>query len=153
LEGPVSFSFNILDQNDRPVFFDDTVRPFMPDFMAGRVNVQVARLNPQEKTIIGTEIVSSGTKLSPCRIISPIFSAHFPGTYCSPHWRYWFRGIPLKITGLPSFLLSHSGGTDGLSHLTPAFKTLHFTTLLVLGSTHSAASGSYTVITHNTSKA
>ena len=44
LEGPVSFGFNILDQDERPVLFDDTVRPFMFDFMARRVNVQLARL-------------------------------------------------------------------------------------------------------------
>ena len=44
LEGPVSFGFNVLDQNERPILFDDTVRPFMFDFMARRVNVQLARL-------------------------------------------------------------------------------------------------------------
>jgi hypothetical protein len=44
LEGPVSFGFNILDDNERPILFDDTVRPFMMDFMAKRVNVQLARL-------------------------------------------------------------------------------------------------------------
>ena len=44
LEGPISFGFNILDQNDRPILFDDTVRPFMLDFMAQRINVQLKRL-------------------------------------------------------------------------------------------------------------
>ena len=44
LEGPVSFGFNVLDQEDRPILFDDTVRPFMLDFMARRLNVQLARL-------------------------------------------------------------------------------------------------------------
>jgi hypothetical protein len=44
LEGPISFGFNILDQNERPILFDDTIRPFMMDFMARRVNVQLARL-------------------------------------------------------------------------------------------------------------
>ena len=44
LEGPISFGFNIQDENDRPVLFDDTVRPFMFEFMARRVNVQLARL-------------------------------------------------------------------------------------------------------------
>ncbi len=44
MEGPVSFGFNIVDQDDRPILFDDTVRPFMFDFMARRVNVQLARL-------------------------------------------------------------------------------------------------------------
>ncbi|MDA8137450.1 MAG: hypothetical protein M0036_02250 [Desulfobacteraceae bacterium] len=44
LEGPVSFGFNILDQDDRPILFDDTVRPFMLEFMAKRLNVQLARL-------------------------------------------------------------------------------------------------------------
>jgi hypothetical protein len=44
LEGPISFGFNILDQDDRPILFDDTIRPFMLDFMAKRLNVQLAQL-------------------------------------------------------------------------------------------------------------
>jgi hypothetical protein len=44
LEGPVSFGFNIRDEDDRPILFNDTVRPFMLEFMAGRVNVQLERL-------------------------------------------------------------------------------------------------------------
>ncbi len=44
LEGPISFGFNVVDQDDRPILFDDTVRPFMLEFMAKRVNVQLARL-------------------------------------------------------------------------------------------------------------
>ncbi|MBI5896085.1 MAG: hypothetical protein HZB24_08825 [Desulfobacterales bacterium] len=44
LEGPISFGFNVLDQDERPILFDDTVRPFMLDFMAKRLNAQLARL-------------------------------------------------------------------------------------------------------------
>jgi len=44
LEGPISFGFNVADENDRPILFDDTVRPFMFEFMARRVNVQLGRL-------------------------------------------------------------------------------------------------------------
>jgi hypothetical protein len=44
LEGPVSFGFNILDQDERPILFDDTIRPFMFEFMAKRINVQLSRL-------------------------------------------------------------------------------------------------------------
>lgn len=44
LEGPISFGFNVLDQDDRPILFDDTVRPFMMEFMAKRINAQLARL-------------------------------------------------------------------------------------------------------------
>jgi hypothetical protein len=44
LEGPISFGFNVLDQNERPIIFDDTVRPFMMEFMARRINVQLRRL-------------------------------------------------------------------------------------------------------------
>ena len=40
LEGPVSFGLNVLDQDKRPIIFDDTVRPFMYDFMARRINVR-----------------------------------------------------------------------------------------------------------------
>ena len=44
LEGPISFGLNVQDQDDRPILFDDTVRPFMLDFMARRVNVQLTNL-------------------------------------------------------------------------------------------------------------
>jgi hypothetical protein len=44
LEGPVSFGFNVLDENERPILFNDTVRPFMYEFMAKRINVQLAAL-------------------------------------------------------------------------------------------------------------
>jgi len=44
LEGPISFGFNVVDENDRPILFDDMVRPFMLEFMAKRVNIQLTRL-------------------------------------------------------------------------------------------------------------
>ena len=44
LEGPISFGLNVKDENDRPILFDDNVRPFMLEFMAKRVSVQLARL-------------------------------------------------------------------------------------------------------------
>jgi hypothetical protein len=44
LEGPISFGFNIADENDRPILFDDTVRPFLLEFMAKRINVQLDKL-------------------------------------------------------------------------------------------------------------
>jgi hypothetical protein len=44
LEGPISFGLNVSDQDDRPILFNDTVRPFMLEFMAKRANVQLNRL-------------------------------------------------------------------------------------------------------------
>ena len=44
LEGPISFGFNVADENDRPILFNDTVRPFLLEFMAKRVNIQLTRL-------------------------------------------------------------------------------------------------------------
>ncbi len=44
LEGPISFGLNVLDQDKRPIIFDDTVRPFMYEFLARRINVQLERL-------------------------------------------------------------------------------------------------------------
>lgn len=49
LEGPVSFGFNVADENDRPILFDDSVRPFMFEFMARRVNVQLGRLREKNE--------------------------------------------------------------------------------------------------------
>ncbi|MGA2401313.1 MAG: hypothetical protein ABSG91_06355 [Syntrophobacteraceae bacterium] len=44
LEGPVSFGLNVLDQDQRPILFNDTVRSFMLDFLARRINAQLNRL-------------------------------------------------------------------------------------------------------------
>jgi hypothetical protein len=44
LEGPISFGFNVLDKGERPILFNDTVRPFMLEFMARRINVQLQKL-------------------------------------------------------------------------------------------------------------
>ncbi len=66
LEGPVSFSFNIIDQDGRPIIFNDTVRPFMIDFMARRVNVQLSRLKKRNSNAFmfidepGLQFVFSG---------------------------------------------------------------------------------------------
>lgn len=44
LEGPISFGLNVLDQDRRPILFDDSVRPFLFEFMARRINVQLQRM-------------------------------------------------------------------------------------------------------------
>ncbi len=44
LEGPISFGFNVVDEEGRPILFDDTVRPFLFEFMAKRASVQLERL-------------------------------------------------------------------------------------------------------------
>lgn len=44
MEGPVSFGFNVPDQEGRPILMNDEVRPFMFEFMARRVNAQLGRL-------------------------------------------------------------------------------------------------------------
>jgi hypothetical protein len=41
MEGPVSFGFNVIEQDERPFLFDDTIRPFLLKFMAKRINVQL----------------------------------------------------------------------------------------------------------------
>jgi len=49
LEGPISFGLYVHDQDDRCILFDDTVRPFMLEFMAKRVNIQLQRLKEKNK--------------------------------------------------------------------------------------------------------
>ncbi len=44
LEGPISFGFFVKNEDDRPILFDDTVRPFLYEFMAKRINIQLKRL-------------------------------------------------------------------------------------------------------------
>lgn len=66
LEGPISFGLNILDQDKRPILFNDTVRSFMLDFMARRVNAQSQRLkalNPNAFMFVdepGLQFIFSG---------------------------------------------------------------------------------------------
>ncbi len=49
MEGPISFGFYVKDENDRPILFNDEIRPFMFEFMARRVNVQLKRLKEKNK--------------------------------------------------------------------------------------------------------
>jgi hypothetical protein len=49
LEGPISFGFYVQDDENRPIIFDDTVRPFLIDFMARRLNAQLARLQERNR--------------------------------------------------------------------------------------------------------
>ncbi len=49
LEGPISLGFSILDQNDRPILFDDNVRPLIYEILARRVNIQLGRLQEKNK--------------------------------------------------------------------------------------------------------
>jgi len=44
MEGPVSFGLKVLDENDRPIIFNDEVRPLLLDFLARRVQAQLVRL-------------------------------------------------------------------------------------------------------------
>jgi hypothetical protein len=44
LEGPISFGLNVVDQDKKPILFNDTIRPFMFEFMSRRINVQLERL-------------------------------------------------------------------------------------------------------------
>jgi len=44
LEGPISFGLNVTDLDGRSILYDDTVRPFLLEFMARRLNVQLDRL-------------------------------------------------------------------------------------------------------------
>ncbi len=44
LEGPVSFGMKILDENDRPLIFNEQVREVLMDFMARRAQAQLAHL-------------------------------------------------------------------------------------------------------------
>jgi len=44
LEGPISLGFNVLDQDGRPILFNDTIRPFMIEFLGKRANVQLNKL-------------------------------------------------------------------------------------------------------------
>ncbi len=44
LEGPVSFGMKILDENDKPLIFNDQVRGMLMDFMARRAQAQLTHL-------------------------------------------------------------------------------------------------------------
>ncbi len=49
LEGPISFGFNVIDQDNRPILFDETIRPFIIEFLARRINVQLSKLKKINK--------------------------------------------------------------------------------------------------------
>ena len=49
LEGPISFGLKVLDEHDRPLIFNDQVRPLLLDFMARRVQAQLTRLKARHE--------------------------------------------------------------------------------------------------------
>jgi hypothetical protein len=49
LEGPISFGLNVVDQDRRPILFNEMVRSFMFDFMAKRLNAQLERLKAMNR--------------------------------------------------------------------------------------------------------
>lgn len=49
LEGPVSFGLNVLDENRKPLIFNDEVRSLLFDFMARKANVQLRELKERNK--------------------------------------------------------------------------------------------------------
>lgn len=66
IEGPVSFGFNVRDEQNKPILFNDTVRSFLIEFMAKKVNVQLRKLkakNPNAFMFVdepGLQFVFSG---------------------------------------------------------------------------------------------
>jgi hypothetical protein len=66
LEGPVSFGLNVLDENKKPIIFNDEVRSILFDFMARKANCQLRELkesNPRAFLFIdepGMQTIFSG---------------------------------------------------------------------------------------------
>jgi hypothetical protein len=66
LEGPVSFGLNVLDENKKPIIFNDEVRSILFDFMARKANLQLRELkkaNPKAFLFIdepGLQYIFSG---------------------------------------------------------------------------------------------
>jgi hypothetical protein len=66
LEGPVSFGLNVLDENKKPMIFNDEVRSILFDFMARKANCQLHELkksNPRAFLFIdepGMQTIFSG---------------------------------------------------------------------------------------------
>ncbi len=49
MEGPISFGMNVIDQDKRPILFEDTVRSFLLELMAKRANIQLIRLKEKNE--------------------------------------------------------------------------------------------------------
>ncbi len=66
MEGPVSFGFNVKDENGKPILYLDEVRDVLIDFMAQKVNVmyrELAERNPNAFMFVdepGLEFIFSG---------------------------------------------------------------------------------------------
>jgi len=78
MEGPISFGLKVLDENERPIIFNDEVRPLLMDFLARRVQAQLTRLkescswtNPASSS---SSVRSPGTPISPPRRTWTAFS-------------------------------------------------------------------------------
>lgn len=47
--GPISFGFNVLDENLKPIIYDDDVRPLLFAFLNKKVNVQIKELKKRHE--------------------------------------------------------------------------------------------------------
>ncbi|MBI5521656.1 MAG: hypothetical protein HY910_03420 [Desulfarculus sp.] len=116
LEGPISFGFNVKDQDDRPIIFDDNVRPFMLEFMAQRVNTQLRRLKQMNENAFmfvdepGLQFVFSGVsgygEAAARRDLETFFSyierprgVHLCG---NPDWDF-LLGLDLEVLSLDMY--------------------------------------------------
>ncbi|MBI5491045.1 MAG: hypothetical protein HY905_27185 [Deltaproteobacteria bacterium] len=118
LEGPVSFGFNVKDENDRPVLYDDEVRPLLLDFMARKANVMLGELsarNPNAFLFIdepGLEFVFSALSgydgVAARRDLDTLFAGiagrrgvHLCG---NPDWDFLLR-TPMDVLSFNAFAL------------------------------------------------
>lgn len=116
LEGPISFGLNVLDQDDRPILFNDDIRPVMLEIMAKRVNAQLSRLKKLNKNAFmyvdepGLQFLFSGLSgydnLAAQKDMDLFFSTidHPRGVHLcgNPDWDF-LLGLDLDILSLDVF--------------------------------------------------
>ncbi|HSH69974.1 MAG TPA: hypothetical protein VK997_08655 [Deferrisomatales bacterium] len=116
MEGPVSFGFSVKDETDRPIIYNDEVRPILLEFMARKVNVMGQELrekNPNAFMFVdepGLEFIFSslsGYSDEQCRLdLDQFFSLvegrrgiHLCG---NPDWDFLLR-TPMDVLSFNAF--------------------------------------------------
>ena len=116
MEGPVSFGFNVKDENDRPILYNDEVRSILLEFMARKVNVmgqELLQRNPHAFMFVdepGLEFIfssMSGYSDAQARVDLDLFFSLVEGRrgihLCgNPDWDFLLR-TPMDVLSFNAF--------------------------------------------------
>lgn len=131
IEGPISFGFSVKDETDRPILYNDDVRPILLDFMARKVSLmgkELAEKNPRSFMFVdepGLEFIFSSLSGYPeetaradlDRFFSQVTGRRGVHLCGNPDWDFLLK-TPMDMLSFNAF-----GRGDRFVNYVPSIKT------------------------------